>query len=65
MKLQKVLSKRDWVLTKAAIPGTKMAIQLGFGYGGFPRRPLKRMSEAEVEALKKGIAEVMKVENSL
>ena len=65
MELQKVLSKGDWVLTKSAIPGTKMAIQLGFGYGGFPRRPLKRLSEGEVEALQRGIEEAMRVEKSL
>ncbi|MCJ1401001.1 hypothetical protein MMC11_004213 [Xylographa trunciseda] len=65
MKLQVVLSKGDWVLTKAAIPGTKQAIQVNFGYGGYPRRPLRRMAEEEVKLLGEGIAEVMKVENSL
>ena len=65
MKLQRILSAGDWVLTKTAIPGTKQAIQLGFGYGGYPRRPLKRMNEKEVKVLEEGIAEVMKVENSL
>lgn len=65
MKLQKTLSKGDWVLTKAAIPGTKSAIESYYGYGGYPRRPLKRLSENRVKAVADGIAEVMKVEKSL
>ncbi|KAF1985192.1 aldolase [Aulographum hederae CBS 113979] len=64
-KLQQVLSKGDWVLTKAAIPGTKSAIQTYYGYGGFPRRPLKRLGEAQVAAVAKGIEEVMAVEKAL
>lgn len=65
MALQKVLSKGDWVLTKAAIPGTKAAIELEYGYGGFPRRPLGRLSEEERQKVKTGIAEAMKIEKSL
>jgi L-threo-3-deoxy-hexylosonate aldolase len=64
-ELQKVLSKGDWVLTKAAIAGTKSAIQSYFGYGGHPRRPLKRLDEVRVNGIRDGIAEVMKVEKSL
>jgi L-threo-3-deoxy-hexylosonate aldolase len=63
--LQKVLSKGDWVLTKAAIPGTKSAIQSYYGYGGYPRKPLKRLSKEAVDAVAEGIREVMDVENSL
>lgn len=63
--LQKVLSKGDWVLTKAAIAGTKSAIQSYFGYGGYPRRPLKRLDEVRTNSIKEGIEEVMKVEKSL
>ncbi|KAF2744823.1 aldolase [Sporormia fimetaria CBS 119925] len=65
LALQKVLSKGDWVLTKAAIPGTKSAIQSYYGYGGYPRRPLKRLSQEKVEAVADGIREVMAVEKSL
>ncbi|EPE30158.1 Aldolase [Glarea lozoyensis ATCC 20868] len=63
--LQKVLSKGDWVLTKAAIAGTKSAIQSYYGYGGFPRRPLKRLDEVRTKGIKEGIDEVMKVELGL
>lgn len=65
MELQKVLSKADWVLSKLAIAGTKAAIEMEFGYGGFPRRPLQRLSEEERRWVKEGIAEAMKIENSL
>jgi L-threo-3-deoxy-hexylosonate aldolase len=63
--LQKVLSKGDWVLTKTAIPGTKSGIESYYGYGGYPRRPLKRLSEEQVKFVKEGIREVMEVEKSL
>jgi len=63
--LQKTLSKGDWVLTKAAIAGTKQAIQSYFGYGGYPRRPLKRLDKAKVSAIEEGVREVMEVERSL
>jgi len=65
MQLQKVLSKGDWVLTKAAIPGTKAAIEMEYGYGGFPRKPLQRLSEEGRKHVKQGIAEAMKVESTL
>lgn len=64
-KLQKVLSTGDWVLTKAAIAGTKGAIQEYYGYGGNPRRPLKPLTEEKRKAIKEGTAEAMKVEFSL
>ncbi|KAK7954007.1 dihydrodipicolinate synthetase [Apiospora saccharicola] len=63
--LQKVLSRGDWFLTKAAIAGTKQAIQSYFGYGGFPRRPLKRLDQARISAIADGIREAMDVEKSL
>jgi len=63
--LQKVLSKGDWVLTKAAIAGTKSAIQSYYGYGGYPRRPLKRLDEIKTQSIADGVAEVMKAEKSL
>lgn len=64
-KLQKVLSKGDWVLTKAAIAGTKSAIQSYYGYGGYPRRPLKRLDEAKTNGIKEGVAGIMEIERSL
>jgi len=63
--MQKLLSKGDWVLTKTAIPGTKSAIESFYGYGGYPRQPLKRLSQEQVDLVKEGIREVMNVEKSL
>jgi L-threo-3-deoxy-hexylosonate aldolase len=63
--LQKVLSIGDWFLTKSTIPGTKSAIQTYFGYGGFPRRPIQKLSEEKTKMIEKGIAEMMKLEESL
>lgn len=65
MDLQKIVSKCDWVLTKSGIPGTKSAIQSYFGYGGYPRKPLKRLGDAKVKEIKEGIREAMEVEMSL
>jgi L-threo-3-deoxy-hexylosonate aldolase len=64
-ELQKTLSKGDWVLTKAAIAGTKSALQSYYGYGGYPRRPLKRLDEVKTKGIKDGIEEAMKVEKGL
>lgn len=64
-ELQKVLSKGDWPLTKAAIAGTKHAIQAYYGYGGYPRRPLKRLEKERADAIEAGTKEAMEVENSL
>lgn len=65
VELQKVLSAGDWVLTKSSIAGTKAAIELEFGYGGFPRRPLQRLDDQERQKIKEGVAHAMKIENSL
>lgn len=65
VRLQKVLSTADWVLTKAAVPGTKSAIQSYYGYGGFGRRPLPRLEKGKVAAIAEGIKEAMEVEMSL
>jgi len=64
-ELQKVLSKGDWVLTKAAIAGTKQALQSYFGYGGYPRRPLGRLDEVGVKGIEEGIKEAMAMEKGL
>lgn len=65
MELQGLLSKADWVMTKTAIPGTKSAIQSYYGYGGYPRRPLSRLSEEQAQAVAEGIKDAMEVERTL
>lgn len=53
------------MLTKAAIAGTKAAIEMEFGYGGYPRRPLLRLTEEQRKHIKEGISEAMKIEHGL
>ena len=65
MEKQKILSEGDWILSKTAIAGTKAAIEMTAGYGGFPRRPLQRLSEEQRANVKERIAEAMKIEDSL
>ncbi|CUS10534.1 unnamed protein product [Tuber aestivum] len=62
---QKKLSRGDWVLTKAGIPGTKSAIRSYFGYGGYPRQPLQRLSAQEEEDIAEKIGDLMEWESSL
>ncbi|KAG6230870.1 L-threo-3-deoxy-hexylosonate aldolase [Claviceps purpurea] len=64
-ELQRVLSRGDWPLTRAGVAGTKKAMEMYYGYGGYPRRPLRRLDEAGWEAVREGIREVMEVEMSL
>ncbi|RPB25003.1 aldolase [Terfezia boudieri ATCC MYA-4762] len=64
-RAQALLAKGDWVLTKSAIPGTKSAIQSYFGYGGYPRKPLQRLSDERVKQVAEGIKELMEWEASL
>lgn len=65
MELQKLLSAADWVLTKSAIPGTKSAIHTYYGYGGYPRRPLSRLSEAQAQDVADGVKQAMELERTL
>lgn len=65
MEMQTVLSRGDWVLSKLAIAGTKAAIEMTAGYGGYPRRPLQRLSKEEQEWVREGIQEAMRIEDSL
>lgn len=65
VELQRLLSRGDWVLTKGGIPGTKSGLRSYFGYGGYPRKPLKRLSEEQAKAIRDGIKEIMQVEEGL
>lgn len=53
------------MLGKPGVPGTKAALQRFFGYGGYARRPLRRVSDAEVDNLVEQMKEVMDIENEL
>lgn len=64
-RLQKILADGDGVLSKVLIPGTKQILQAFFGYGGYPRPPLRRLDDAAVRELQDKLQEMMAVENSL
>jgi len=64
-KVQALLATGDWVMTKTAIPGTKSALQTYYGYGGYPRQPLQRISAEKVKEVADGIKELMDYEFSL
>jgi len=64
-KVQALLATGDWVMTKTAIPGTKSALQTYYGYGGYPRQPLQRLSEEKVKEVADGIKPLMDLEMSL
>lgn len=65
VEAQGLLSQADWVLTKTAIPGTKSALQSYYGYGGYARRPLGRLSQEQAQAVAEGIKDAMEVERNL
>lgn len=65
MNLQEIVSRGDWLLGKPGVPGTKAALQRYLGYGGYARRPLRRVSDAEMESLADKMKEVMDIENEL
>ncbi|PNS20104.1 L-threo-3-deoxy-hexylosonate aldolase [Sphaceloma murrayae] len=65
IKLNEVLAKADWILTRTAIPGTKAAIEIAYGYGGVPRRPLRPLSAEKRKELEGLVKEYLKTEQSL
>ena len=65
MNLQEFVSRGDWLLGKPGVPATKAVLQKFFGYGGYARRPLRRVSNVEVENLAEKMKEVMSIENGL
>lgn len=65
VELNKTLAEADWVLTRTAIPGTKAAIEMAYGYGGVPRRPLRPLTTDARAELETAVKKYMQVENSL
>ena len=65
IKLQEIVSRGDWLLGKPGIPGIKVALQKFFGYGGYARRPLRRVGVAEAESLAEKMREVMDIKYEL
>ena len=65
MDLQQFVSSGDWILEKPGVPGTKAVLQRFFGYGGYARRPLRRVGDAEMDNLVEQMKEAMDIENEL
>ncbi|PSK60250.1 L-threo-3-deoxy-hexylosonate aldolase [Elsinoe australis] len=65
IKLNEELAKADWILTRTAIPGTKAAIEIAYGYGGVPRRPLKPLDAEKHKELETLVKKYLKTEQSL
>ncbi|KAI9672736.1 MAG: hypothetical protein M1831_000171 [Alyxoria varia] len=65
MELQKWLADADWVLTKSGISGTKAALHTYYGYGGYTRKPLQRLSAEQSKDLTRSISDIVELENSL
>lgn len=66
LKLHNVASNADWLIVKAGISGTKLALDtyVEKGLGGPPRKPLPRADSA-VEALVKQLKPYWEIESAL
>ncbi len=62
---QQLLSEADWILTKSSIPGTKSTIETYYGYGGYARRPLGRLSSHDAKMVADGIKNAIDKERTL
>ncbi|KAF5377046.1 hypothetical protein D9757_007706 [Collybiopsis confluens] len=51
IRLQGILARADFTISKASISGTKYLLQKLYGYGGLPRKPLPPISSKAGEAL--------------
>ena len=51
IELQENFRRGDWLLRKPGVPGTRVALQKFFDYGGYARRHLRRVGDAEAESL--------------
>lgn len=65
IQVQGLLSDADWVLTKYGVAGTKSALQSLYGYGGYARRPLGRLSKEQEKAIVDGTKDAMELERKL
>ncbi|KAM5468000.1 putative L-threo-3-deoxy-hexylosonate aldolase [Microsporum audouinii] len=65
MEMQKILSDGDWIMSKYMIPGTKSAIHACYGYGGYPRAPVPRLTEAQEKEVAEKIKPAMIIEMKL
>ncbi|KAH9928765.1 dihydrodipicolinate synthetase [Amylocystis lapponica] len=66
-RLQGIVGRADYTISKAGISGTKALLEKLYGYGGLPRKPLPPIESAEFDALwaHKHTQELITVEREL
>ncbi len=64
-KLQAVVARGDWAAISGGIVGTKSALQMYYGYGGYGRKPLPRPTQQEVEKHASAFKELVELEKCL
>ena len=50
-RLQGIIARADFTISKASISGTKFLLQKIHGYGGLPRKPLPPLDSVAAETL--------------
>lgn len=64
-KLQAVVARGDWAAITGGVIGTKSALETYFGYGGYGRKPLPRVSKDEAARYAASFKELVDLEKSL
>ena len=64
-KLQAVVARGDWAAITGGLVGNKSALETYFGYGGYGRKPLPRVSKQEAAKFAANFKELMELERSL
>ncbi|KIN08750.1 hypothetical protein OIDMADRAFT_107371 [Oidiodendron maius Zn] len=64
-EIQAIVARGDWTAIKGGFVAVKCALQMFYGYGGLPRKPCAIPSEEGLEDIRKGLAELVKLENKL
>lgn len=64
-RLQAIVARADWIAIQTGFAGVKAALQMFNGYGGVPRKPCTLPDAGAMEMIRKGLAEVMAIEQSL
>jgi 4-hydroxy-2-oxoglutarate aldolase len=64
-ELQEVVARGDWIAIKGGFVAVKCALQMFYGYGGLPRKPCAIPGKDGLEDIRKGFAELIKLEKSL
>lgn len=64
-KLQAVVARGDWAAISGGIVGTKSALEIFYGYGGFARKPLPRPNQHDSAIYAAGFKELVGLEKSL